>query len=184
MTYRTGNHQPQNLYRGDAYIGVMFDPADTALIVDALEGEQAPDLSDLALRLAATKVRAARPGVEPQTALAVVEVLVAMGWRPPSARAIQPESDQNASGVPASTPADPNAAETAYPNPAYRFARCGQRSAHGPHVVDHGPDQPRNCRGTGPGCICNDPPPTVDKPKNGTATRPDGWTCPRHGTVI
>ncbi len=38
MTYRTGNHQPQNLYRGDQYIGVMFDPADAALIVDVMEG--------------------------------------------------------------------------------------------------------------------------------------------------
>lgn len=36
----------------------------------------------------------------------------------------------------------------------------------------------------GPGCTCNDPPPTVDKPKNGTASRPDGWACPRHGAVI
>lgn len=33
-------------------------------------------------------------------------------------------------------------------------------------------------------CICNDPPPTVDKPKNGTASRPPGWACPRHGAVI
>jgi hypothetical protein len=33
-------------------------------------------------------------------------------------------------------------------------------------------------------CICNDPPPTVDKPKNGTATRPPDWRCPRHGEVI
>jgi hypothetical protein len=33
-------------------------------------------------------------------------------------------------------------------------------------------------------CICNDPPPTVDKPKNGTASRPPGWACPRHGEVI
>ena len=33
-------------------------------------------------------------------------------------------------------------------NPAYRVARCGQRSSHGPHVVEHGPDQPRNCPGT------------------------------------
>lgn len=38
MTYRVGNHQPRNLYRGDDYIGVCFDPADTALIVGALEG--------------------------------------------------------------------------------------------------------------------------------------------------
>jgi hypothetical protein len=40
------------------------------------------------------------------------------------------------------------AAETEVFNPAYRVARCGQQSAHGPHVVDHGPDQPRNCPGT------------------------------------
>lgn len=37
--YRVGNHQPQNLYRGDTYIGVMFDPADAALIVQVLNGE-------------------------------------------------------------------------------------------------------------------------------------------------
>lgn len=35
-----GNHQPQNLYRGDEYIGVMFDPADTAMIVNALSNEK------------------------------------------------------------------------------------------------------------------------------------------------
>lgn len=34
--YRVGNHQPQNLYRGDEYIGVMFDPADAALVRDVL----------------------------------------------------------------------------------------------------------------------------------------------------
>lgn len=34
-------------------------------------------------------------------------------------------------------------------NPAYRTARCGQQSNHGPHVMDHGPDQPRNCPGAG-----------------------------------
>lgn len=40
-------------------------------------------------------------------------------------------------------------------SPAYRIARCGQQSSHGPHVVDHGPDQPRNCPGTGhtPACV-------------------------------
>jgi hypothetical protein len=34
-------------------------------------------------------------------------------------------------------------------NPAHRVVRCGQSSAHGPHFMDHGPDQPRNCPGTG-----------------------------------
>jgi protein gp37 len=36
-------------------------------------------------------------------------------------------------------------------NPAYRVARCGQQSAHARHVMEHGPDQPRNCPGTGAG---------------------------------
>ena len=34
--YRVGNHQRQNVYRGDAYIGVMFSPEDAALVVAAL----------------------------------------------------------------------------------------------------------------------------------------------------
>lgn len=39
-------------------------------------------------------------------------------------------------------------------NPAYRVARCGQQSHHGPHVIEHGPDQPRNCPGTGAWVAC------------------------------
>jgi len=35
-------------------------------------------------------------------------------------------------------------------NPAYRVARCGQQGDHQPHVMESGPDQPRNCPGTGP----------------------------------
>ncbi len=35
-TYRVGNHQPQNVYRDDQYIGVMFTPEDAALVVAAL----------------------------------------------------------------------------------------------------------------------------------------------------
>jgi hypothetical protein len=38
MTYRVGNHQPQNVYRGDQYIGVMFTAEDAALAVEALNG--------------------------------------------------------------------------------------------------------------------------------------------------
>lgn len=34
-------------------------------------------------------------------------------------------------------------------NPAYVLARCGQKYFHSPHVVDSGPDQPRNCPGVG-----------------------------------
>lgn len=42
------------------------------------------DLSDLAIRHAATKVRVIRPGVEPHTAIAVIRALLAMGWAPPA----------------------------------------------------------------------------------------------------
>jgi hypothetical protein len=35
-TYRVGNHQPQNVYRDDQYIGVMFTAEDAALVVEAL----------------------------------------------------------------------------------------------------------------------------------------------------
>jgi hypothetical protein len=38
--YRVGRHQPQNIYRGDEYIGVMFNPADADLIVRALNGDE------------------------------------------------------------------------------------------------------------------------------------------------
>lgn len=36
-SYRTGNHQqPQNVYRDDTHIGVMFTAEDAALVVEAL----------------------------------------------------------------------------------------------------------------------------------------------------
>lgn len=35
-TYRVGHHQPQNVYRGEQYIGVMFTAEDAALVVEAL----------------------------------------------------------------------------------------------------------------------------------------------------
>jgi hypothetical protein len=42
-TYRVGNHQPQNLYRDDTYIGVMFTAEDAALVVEALNEREAED---------------------------------------------------------------------------------------------------------------------------------------------
>jgi hypothetical protein len=33
IQYRVGNHQPQNIYRGDRYIGVMFSAIDAAAVV-------------------------------------------------------------------------------------------------------------------------------------------------------
>lgn len=42
MTYRQGNHQPRNVYRGEQYIGVMFTAEDAALAVEALNGASGP----------------------------------------------------------------------------------------------------------------------------------------------
>lgn len=91
----------------------------------------------------------------------------------PSSPAILPVSDLQAPLVGRVGVADPSAAETAYPSafdgaPPVRVYVDGSQM-YGPYRVS---------------CICNDPPPTVDKPKNGTASRPDGWACPRHGTLI
>jgi hypothetical protein len=33
---------------------------------------------------------------------------------------------------------------------SYQVAQCGQLSTHARHVVEHGPDQPRNCPGVQP----------------------------------
>lgn len=38
--------------------------------------------------------------------------------------------------------------------PGVRVSRCGQGSSHAPHYVDVGPDQPRNCPGTGKWVAC------------------------------
>jgi hypothetical protein len=39
MTYRVGNHQPQNVYRDDTYIGVMFSPETAAEVVVTMNGQ-------------------------------------------------------------------------------------------------------------------------------------------------
>lgn len=39
--YRVGNHQPQNIYDGDTYVGVMFSAADSARVVAALNEAEA-----------------------------------------------------------------------------------------------------------------------------------------------
>lgn len=55
------------------------------------------DISHAALSLTAKAVNNIRPGVEPNTALAVMQALLALGWRPPpQAGAAEP------------VPADPN----------------------------------------------------------------------------
>lgn len=42
------------------------------------------DVTEQALRNAATRVNAMRQGVEPETALAVIHALLILGWRPPA----------------------------------------------------------------------------------------------------
>lgn len=39
-TWRTGTDQPQNLYEGDRYAGVMFSPTDASRVVDAMNAGQ------------------------------------------------------------------------------------------------------------------------------------------------
>lgn len=39
--YRVGNHQPQNVYRDDRYIGVMFSPETAAEVVATMNDRYA-----------------------------------------------------------------------------------------------------------------------------------------------
>lgn len=120
----------------------------------------------------------------------------------PSARVGSTETAQNASGVAECTPDAHSGSEA-----VQRLTDAhGRTHPDGPtqpadgdafHRLDSTPEPIRSpiwhivvppsavaARASRRRCICNDPPPTVDKPKNGTATRPPGWACPRHGEVI
>ena len=57
MTYRVGNHQPQNIYRDDQYIGVMFDPETAAEIVAAMNERDRDDADEVARINAASRRR-------------------------------------------------------------------------------------------------------------------------------
>jgi hypothetical protein len=105
----------------------------------------------------------------------------------PSARTILPSGADEASGVVGSGSDGPKAAEERSGDPM-AGNRCGFCLI--PSPAGSAPTHRLGCptlataKPVRPRCICNDPPPTVDKPKNGTPSRPDGWACPRHGTVI
>jgi hypothetical protein len=43
VSYRVGRKQPQNIYRNNDYIGVMFNPEDAALVVQALNDNEPTD---------------------------------------------------------------------------------------------------------------------------------------------
>lgn len=47
--WRVGNHQPQNLYRGEEYMGVMFNPEVARFIVEAMNADlsSAPEDQDV-----------------------------------------------------------------------------------------------------------------------------------------
>lgn len=105
MTYRTGN-----LYRGDEYIGVMFDPADTALIVDAMEGADRCGWCDHAMAMHRPDgcwftVLAGEPGAN----LVCVCIHPGDAEDAPSAALSQPVSAAQPSGAAESTP-DPSKA--------------------------------------------------------------------------
>lgn len=202
--YRIGNHQPRNLYRGDEYIGVMFDPADAALIVDALEGHT-PDGHFEAIGLLGLVRTLRRDGEDGILTWAKFDEACDDFMRrrqsedAPSARAISPETAQNASGVAECTP-DALSGSEGRMRPVVGMTETALRVAartvtairpgiepnialaaiHALLAMGWTPPATRRC-------ICNDPPPTVigrDGKKNGTAVRPDDWACPRHGEVI
>jgi len=121
VTYRVGNHQPQNLYRDDRYIGVCFDPADTQLIVDVLN-PHTPDVTYLhgvreALGAIGTwlmRVGELHGGINDDLlaeGLRVVAHELGLDEDAPSAHTGTPQSDQNGSGVPEPTPGRSRPAE-------------------------------------------------------------------------
>lgn len=44
--WRQGNHQPQNLYAGEDYVGVMFTPRNAERVVAAMNGRAVPEPPD------------------------------------------------------------------------------------------------------------------------------------------
>jgi hypothetical protein len=135
MTYRIGNHQARNLYRGNEYIGVMFDPADAALIVDALEGT--PDVDHA--RGATEALALVRDAIERhygetghkmlpvsllRNMLEVAAEELGVDEDAPSAPAIPPESAQNASGAAECAPDGPEPSQVLTED--RRCGQCGQ----------------------------------------------------------
>ena len=68
MRFRCGRKQPQNLYvqQGDEasdedqYIGVIFDPARAAVLIDIVNGERPPLPQDTEIEKAVADIRAVR----------------------------------------------------------------------------------------------------------------------------
>jgi hypothetical protein len=74
-TYRVGNHQPQNVYRNNQYIGVMFSAENAALVVDALNATERAKAVDL--EAAHGPLVEAKPGAGPQPAPGVEKTVPA-----------------------------------------------------------------------------------------------------------
>lgn len=135
MSYRVGNHQPRNLYRGDQYIGVCFDPADTELIVDAMEGRtHTPDVDHTnGAREALAWVRRQLDGYpHPSEVLVVGQVRrmldeaaaeLGVSEEAPGSRAVAPEAAENASAVGRDTNSDSEGSASAYPREGWGLNR-------------------------------------------------------------
>jgi hypothetical protein len=83
-TYRTGNHQPQNVYRDDAYIGVMFTAEDAALVVEALNGIERAHGPALPIVDSCTCAPFDRTGFNPDPNCPVHQGRKARGPKPPA----------------------------------------------------------------------------------------------------
>lgn len=64
--FHVSGRQPQNVYRGDAYIGVMFSPEDAALVVEALTEVERVHGPALPVAVASCPRRRLRIYVEPR----------------------------------------------------------------------------------------------------------------------
>jgi hypothetical protein len=155
MTYRVGNHQPQNVYRDDQYIGVMFTAEDAALVVEALNGAIRPAA---ALAYETTKaiekhlriLGYTQGSTEWDGALAAAR---AFAERPAPRAWTELTADEQAEAI--GIVSDSCTCTKAGPDPACPVHQ-GRRA--------RGPKPPP----VGEGCICDG----------------SGRTCPRHGAVI
>jgi len=92
------------------------------------------EVTTLSLELVLHRGAVLHAGAVVEVGAETAALLVELGWTPPAERLAPPV---------------PSRPEPTF-NAAYPVARCGERSVHSPHVVEHGPDQPRNCPGWTP----------------------------------
>lgn len=168
-TYRVGNHQPQNVYRGEQYIGVMFTAEDAALVVAALNGQRERLDAMAAMAVAYAEMRTALTALvdpDPCSYDHSGECQAhGQGSDPVCAHA---RARELLSGQPGPRPIRPAHSEPSVED--WDSCTCPFLSGRDPACPVH---QGRRARGpkpppVGEGCICDG----------------SGRTCPRHGAVL